>query len=228
MFEFENDSLKKIGFQFFAEKDDDKGDEGGDNKGAGEEEKKEEDQKGGKADEKKEDEKKPDLEALKKQWLKDMGFDDEDDEEVVKGIAQQRRKEKEEKMSDEEKHNKKLLEEKQARIAAEKEAAESKAMVLAMKKGADPEQVEDVITLAMKRTGNKADGLESAIEEVKKSHPSMFVDKSEENDKNKMGKRGTGNPMKSKDSKKKEDEDSIGLRLAKMRVANKKSSFFSR
>lgn len=221
---FENDEMdiKKIGLQFFAEGgdgDDGKGGEGGKPDG-----KKDTDE----PDEKKDDEKKKEIDkaALKLELLKELGFDDED---TAKAIAKKHQEEEDKKLTDDQKKDKKLNEEKIARINAEREAAESKAMVKAMKLGAKPDCVEDVIALVMVKTGGKSEGLETAIDEIKKKHPSMFVDEHAEDDKKKQGKKGTGSPVRKNKEGSNDEEDSIGKRLAAMRSAGKKkSSYFSK
>lgn len=223
MFAFEND-IKKIGLQFFADggADDDKGEE--DNQ---EEEK--EDKKNNEPDEKKDDkseENKVDRAALKIELLKELGFADED---TAKAQAKKYQEEEDKKLTDDQKKDKKINEEKAARLEAEREAAKSKAMVQAMKLGAKPDCVEDVIALVMAKTSGSVDNIDSAVGEIKKKHPSMFVDPTEDNDKNKQGRKGTGGAVRNNKKKDSDGEDSIGKRLAAMRSASKKkSSYFSK
>lgn len=111
--------------------------------------------------------------------------------------------------------------------------AEAKAEALLV--GANPEYVDDIITLAMSKTvNNEGTDIKSAINEIKTKYPAFFkVDDSNDKDsKGSVGEKGTGTSVKgdNKGGKGKKDEviSGLGKRLAQGRAGSqKKSSFWS-
>lgn len=111
--------------------------------------------------------------------------------------------------------------------------AEAKAEALLV--GANPEYVDDIITLAMSKTANnEGTDIKSAINEIKTKYPTFFkVDDSDDKDsKGSVGEKGTGTSVKgdNKGGKGKKDEviSGLGKRLAQGRAGSqKKSSFWS-
>ena len=114
--------------------------------------------------------------------------------------------------------------------AAERRATMADAKVQAMMLGARPEDVEDVIALAMAKVEDDSDDFKEIISEIKTKHPQMFVGSSDEE--NKPGNKGTGNSPGNKSAKSSNDggEESIGTRLANLKKASNptKSSYFSK
>lgn len=111
--------------------------------------------------------------------------------------------------------------------------AEAKAEALLV--GANPEYVDDIITLAMSKTANnEGTDIKSAINEIKTKYPTFFkVDSDDDKDsKGSVGEKGTGSSIKgdNKTSKGKKEEiiSGLGKRLAKGRAGSgNKSSFWS-
>ena len=111
--------------------------------------------------------------------------------------------------------------------------AEAKAEALLV--GANPEYVEDIITLAMSKTANNEGvDIKSAINEIKTKYPAFFTvsDDSDKDGKGSVGERGTGTSIKgdNKGGKGKKNEviSGLGKRLAQGRAGSqKKSSFWS-
>lgn len=106
--------------------------------------------------------------------------------------------------------------------------AEAKAE--AMQQGAQPEFVDDIVTLALNKAEEDSD-VSTLVGEVKTKYPIWFGKQSEEDDgkkgtgAGKVGAKGTGSSVKSKAASKKEEQN-IGARLAaqrKSRNTGKKS-----
>lgn len=116
-------------------------------------------------------------------------------------------------------------------LKAKARAEEAEAKVEAMKLGCKPENVDDVIALAMAKKTDDGD-FKTIIGELKKKYSVMFETSGEEDDKTKQktkGQRGTGGSVSSKSKEKDEGEKSLGSRLAASRrkSTGKKSSFFN-
>lgn len=104
--------------------------------------------------------------------------------------------------------------------------AETKAQALQM--GAQPNFVDDIVTLAMNKIKDDEDAdAATVIGEIKTKYPAMF-EKVQEEDKKKSGKAGTGSAIDSK-TKPSSDKGSFGQRLAQQRKSNnaRKNSFWS-
>lgn len=151
--------------------------------------------------------------------LKELGVDKAEDLKSI--IAEYREKHKNEEGAVAEEVSKVNA----AKDEADRRATMAEAKVQAMMLGAKPEDVEDVIALAMAKLDDDADDFKEIISEIKSKHPQMFVGNSEED--NKPGKKGTGTPPGNKGGKK-DEEESIGARLAGLRKSNgsAKSAYF--
>lgn len=104
--------------------------------------------------------------------------------------------------------------------------AETKAQALQM--GAQPNFVDDIVTLAMNKIKDDEDAdAATVIGEIKTKYPAMF-EKVQEEDKKKSGKAGTGSAIDSK-TKPSSNKGSFGQRLAQQRKSNnaRKNSFWS-
>lgn len=110
--------------------------------------------------------------------------------------------------------------------------AEAKAE--AMVQGANPQHVDDLVTLALAKVGDDSD-LKTVIGELKTKYPVWFgkseEDDSDEKGKGKTGQRGTGSSVSGKDknnNKKGDDgKQSMGARLAAQRTkSNGKTSYW--
>lgn len=109
--------------------------------------------------------------------------------------------------------------------------AEAKAE--AMQQGAQAEYVDDIVTLALNKAEEDSD-ISTLVGEVKTKYPVWFGKQSEDGDDkkgngaNKVGAKGTGASVKSKNPSKKEEQN-IGARLAAQRKARNtsKKSFWA-
>lgn len=119
-----------------------------------------------------------------------------------------------------------------AELAEAKKTAEiAEAKVEALKLGAKPDSVDDVISLAISKKSEDGD-FKTVIAEIKKKYSNMFEASTDEDDKDgkkkKAGQKGTGGNINNRIKDNNKDEPkSLGQRLAASRRSNKKSSFFS-
>lgn len=119
-----------------------------------------------------------------------------------------------------------------AELAEAKRTAEiAEAKVEALKLGAKPDSVDDVISLAISKKSEDGD-FKTVIAEIKKKYSNMFETSTDEDDKDskkkKAGQKGTGGNINNRIKDNNKDEPkSLGQRLAASRRGNKKSSFFS-
>ena len=153
--------------------------------------------------------------------LKEFGFKDE---KHAKSEMAKFNEWKKSQLTDEEKANQEKSELEIRAAQALREAEIAKAQVEALKLGAKPDCVEDIIALAMAKMTDDGD-IKTLIAEIKTKHASMFSDGSEEENKGK-GKKGTGtslsdlsNQSKSKDETKEEPKN-LGAKLAAKRSAS--------
>lgn len=153
--------------------------------------------------------------------LKALGFEKEED---AKKFVETYRKAENEKKDDLEKAKEETETEKKAKLEAEKKAdmLEKKFKVVAA--GVSADKADDVLILA---NAKAVDGksFEDALEEVKKSYPSLFEQQSSDPNK---GTGTGGNPPRSKGGS---GQSTLGKRLAEQRRAssqnNTKKSYFS-
>lgn len=153
--------------------------------------------------------------------LKSLGFSSQ--EEAAKSMGEFK------KFMDSKKTDEQLAQEKNSKIIQEKQDAIQKAniaeaKVSALSLGVKPNNLDDVVTLAMSNVSDGKD-FKTAMAEIKTKYPSMFSSAEDSLEENK-GKKGTGGNVKnSKVSSK--DVKGIGSRLAaKRKEGQKKSSFF--
>ena len=139
------------------------------------------------------------------------------------------------KKSDAEKAAAKALEDQKKLEASQQQLFLANAKVKAMQLGVQPQFVDDVVILASTKLGaderSDLDALAKAVGELKAKYPTWFGQSGEGDnkakDKNNAGMRGTGSSV-SGSSQKKEEESSMGARLAAQRKqTNKKSSFWN-
>lgn len=104
--------------------------------------------------------------------------------------------------------------------------AETKAQALQM--GAQPNYVDDIVTLAMSKIKDDESDAAAVIGEIKTKYPAMF-EQVEEEDKKKSGKAGTGSSVDAKGGSNKKTSGSLGQRLAQQRKGNNnnKNSFWA-
>lgn len=101
--------------------------------------------------------------------------------------------------------------------------AKAEAMMLGIKK----QYVDDAVTLALSKMTEDSD-LKTIIGELKTKYPIWFGESDENDDKGKVGQKGTGSSVKSTEKGGKKDEKGLGARLAAQRKtgSGKKSSYW--
>lgn len=113
---------------------------------------------------------------------------------------------------------------------AEQRAIKAEAKAEAMQLGAQPQFVEDVVTLALSRLTDNSD-LITLIGELKTKYPTWFTVTDEEEKKDKVGQKGTGSSIKDLEKKKNVNDNgkSLGARLAAQRKSTiSKSSYWGK
>lgn len=125
--------------------------------------------------------------------------------------------------------------EKDAEAQAKTREAELRAQVAeakaeAMMQGVKAQYVDDIVTLALAKMTEDSD-LKTIIGEFKTKYPVWFgeseKDDKDDKGKGKTGQKGTGSTVKSSDKEKKDDNKSLGARLAAQRKSgSKKSSYW--
>lgn len=114
---------------------------------------------------------------------------------------------------------------------ANQRALVAEAKVEAMMLGVKPQHVDDIVTLALSKMTEDSD-MKTIIGEFKTKYPVWFGESEEDDDKqdnkNKVGQKGTGSSIKTNKEDKKNDEGKgLGARLAAQRKNNaKKSSYW--
>lgn len=157
--------------------------------------------------------------------VKELGFKNEKE---MKAALEAYKKEQDDKKTEDEKKDEATRQLEEAKAELELKAKKAEAKVEAMKLGAKPDCVDDVIALAVMKSGDDDDSdFKTVIGEIKAKHAHMFEDASDDDDKSNKGKKGTGGTLKKKGSKGKEEEETLGERLAARRKpnANKKSAW---
>ena len=161
--------------------------------------------------------------------LKELGYEDE--KAAINASKSynawlQAQKSDDEKAADEKAANDRALKEAQAK------AELSEAKVEAMMLGCQPAYVEDVIALAVAKKTDDGD-FKTIIGDLKKKYPVWFGESSDDDEeekkeeKKKEGQKGTGGSV-GKSKEKKDEEQSLGTRLAAARrVKTDKKSFWS-
>lgn len=150
--------------------------------------------------------------------LKELGFeykDDKDYKSVIKGIKETLDAGKTQAQRDAEAKK----EAETQRDEANQKVALLETKISVLSEGANPEYLEDLITLVSGRVSQGKE-LKEAIKEVKERHPSLFKSPQEG-----AGNGGTGSPL-NPPKKPNEGSDSLGKRLAKNNRPVSKSSYF--
>ena len=149
--------------------------------------------------------------------LKELGIDPKDTKMIatVKALIEAQKTDEQKKIEEQQKANSEL-DEVNRRVAI----AEAKAE--AMQLGVKPQFVDDAITLAMAKVTDDTD-LKTVLGEFKQKYPVWF--EADDDDKNSIGKKGTGSSVKDQKGGKKKETQTLGARLAAKRrpSANKKS-----
>lgn len=113
---------------------------------------------------------------------------------------------------------------------AEERALIAEIKAEAMKQGAQSNFVDDIVTLVMNKMKTEDADMSTVIGEFKTKYSAWFEKADDENDQNKIGKKGTGSSVKSKSVNDQNKEmDNLGKRLAAQRKSqnSSKKSFWS-
>lgn len=111
-------------------------------------------------------------------------------------------------------------------VEAEQRATMAEAKAEAMMLGVQSQFVEDAVTLALAKVATE-DGtdIKTALGELKTKYPVWFGTAGED-DKSKVGQKGTGSSVKSSDKDKGNDGKSLGARLAAKKKGTGKSTYW--
>ena len=217
MLNHENDTLKNIGLQFFADEGSDGagGSEGGQgNQGTGNQSGKTFTQEDVNALLKRE------KESAKKALLKELGV--EDAKSAKEGLAKYKEILDKDKTAAE-KAGEDLAAETKAKQEAEKRALLAEAKVEVLSAGCKPEYLEDVITLALKKVSDDKD-LAAVVKEMKEeSKYSAFFGGSDSD----SGDKGTGGGAGFKRKEGSDKKGGLGSRLGAQSIHNTKNPYFN-
>lgn len=157
--------------------------------------------------------------------LKELGYKDEKQAKAASSSYNawlESQKTEEQKSAEKDSENEKAILEAQAKA----DAAEAKVEALML--GCNPQNVDDVIALAMAKKTEDGD-FKTIVGELKKKYPDMFSkssdDEGDKEEKKTAGQKGTGGSVSAKSKDKKEEgKQSLGGRLAASRRGNKEST----
>lgn len=158
--------------------------------------------------------------------LKELGYKDEKQAKAASSSYNawlESQKTEEQKSAEKDSENEKAILEAQAKA----DAAEAKVEALML--GCNPQNVDDVIALAMAKKTEDGD-FKTIVGELKKKYPDMFSKSSDDEqddkeEKKTAGQKGTGGNVSAKSKDKKSDEkQSLGSRLAASRRGSKESN----
>ncbi len=156
--------------------------------------------------------------------LKELGIDPKDSKMVnmVKSLIDSQK-------SDEQKATEKQAEEASKIEEANQRALTAEAKAEAMQMGVKSQYVEDVVTLALAKMSDDSD-LKTIIGEFKTKYPVWFGesgDDDKQDNKKKVGQKGTGSSVSNSGKEKKGEEKGLGARLAAQRkTSTKKTSYW--
>lgn len=152
--------------------------------------------------------------------LKELGIDPKDTKMIatVKALIEAQKTDEQKKIEEQQKANSELDE-------ANRRVAIAEAKAEAMQLGVKPQFVDDAITLAMAKVTDDTD-LKTVLGEFKQKYPVWFE---ADDDKNSIGKKGTGSSVKDQKGGKKKETQTLGARLAaKRKPSTNKKSYWSK